>query len=599
LEIGLVGEVMRRLPSRVARLAILVLLLAPAARRVAAQTDAWLPGAGLPTPRRLLAAASAGGKVYTFGGCGSPCFQPPLHTSDLEERLVEIYDPGSDSWSSAAGRMPAIFFGGAAAAPGDGEKVYLFGGFVTGSETWAYDPTRDAWTRKANMPSSRHGLAAVALDGKVYVVGGSNGSAALGAVEVYDPATDSWSQRTPLPTPRVFLAAAVLDGRIFAIGGSPDCCGDGATDVVEIYDPATGAWRPGTPLPRALQVSAAASVNGRIYVAGGFIPGQGVQGSTFEYDPTADRWSEKASLKVPRDQAPAVVAADGIHLLGGSKDCHCQALADHERYAPLRADVRIEKDDFVDEVCPGQEISYTITVTNVGQLAVSGARVMDSAPPSLTGATWCRAVNGAACGAQDQRPAPIDDLVVLPVGGVVIYTLTGTVDLAATGKIENTATVELPGGNRIESPPDTDVVRRGRLFVTKTDGQDHIVPGQTVVYEITVRHDCPAPVTVTVEDILTTSRLENVRWCRGAACTPSVPGDLRQTVSIATGGVRYRVAGGVGTAFCHCDGPPPTPLANEVCASAPGLDRACARDVDPVATSATTPQAISAGPPGR
>jgi uncharacterized repeat protein (TIGR01451 family) len=582
-----IGEAMAgRMPRWVACLTGVVFA---SSAPIFAQGDAWVPSADLPTPRRLLAAAAVAGKVYTFGGCGSPCFQPPLHTSTFEERRVEVYDPRLNSWS-IAGRMPSIFFGGAAAAPGDG-KVYLFGGFVTGHETWGYDPQRDTWSRKKDMPFSRHGLAAVALGGKVYVLGGSSGSAALGGLEVYDPATDSWSPRAPLPTPRVFLGAAVLDGRVYAIGGSPDCCAQGATDIVEIYDPATNTWRPGRPLPRALQVSAAASVNGRIYVAGGFIPGQGVQGSTFEYDLVADRWTEKAPLTVPRDQAPAVAVADGIHLLGGSKDCHCQALDDHERYVPLTADLRIEKDDGFSEVCPAQALSYAITVTNAGPSAVSGARVSDVVSPLLTGATWtCRPAAGAACGSEGPRPPPIDDRVVLPAGGRVTYTLTGTLDLGATGTLANTATVELPGGVTDPDPTnnsatDSDVVRRGRLFVTKTDGRDEVHPGETVLYEITTRHDCPAPVVVTVEDMLTASGLEEVEWCRGAGCTPLIAGDLRQTVVIAAkGSVTYRAAGTVGDAPCTCGGSPPAPLTNQACATAPGLRRWCARDIDSIAT---------------
>lgn len=46
----------------------------------------------LPTARRLLAAAAEGDLIFTFGGCGSPCFQPPFHTSTFEETRLEIFD---------------------------------------------------------------------------------------------------------------------------------------------------------------------------------------------------------------------------------------------------------------------------------------------------------------------------------------------------------------------------------------------------------------------------------------------------------------------------------------------------------------------------
>jgi N-acetylneuraminic acid mutarotase len=147
--------------------------------------DTWQPIDPLPTPRRLLAAAEEGGRVYTFGGCGSPCFGPPAHSSTFEETRVEVLDPAPGRWSGGRAPIPAIFFGGAAAAPGNG-RVYLLGGFLTGDRTLEYTPASDSWRSRAPMPSARHGLAAVAIGGEVYAVGGSDGTAASGALEIYD-----------------------------------------------------------------------------------------------------------------------------------------------------------------------------------------------------------------------------------------------------------------------------------------------------------------------------------------------------------------------------------------------------------------------------
>src|SRR5262245_39497136 len=179
---------------------LLVAILAPSGGRALAQGDPWNPTAPpLPTARRLLAAAVEGGKIYTFGGCGSPCFEPPLHTSTVEERRVEVFDPGAgpgaDPWSERR-PMPAILFGAAAAAPGNG-RIYTFGGYVTGQLVQEYDPATDTWTAKAPMPTPRYGLAAVALAGKIYVLGGGSGSGPSAALEVYDPATDLWSPKAP------------------------------------------------------------------------------------------------------------------------------------------------------------------------------------------------------------------------------------------------------------------------------------------------------------------------------------------------------------------------------------------------------------------
>ena len=232
-----------------------------------------------------------------------------------------------------------------AAAPGNG-KIYLFGGFVTGNSVYEYDPIADSWSRKAPMPTPRHGLAAAVLDGKIYVAGGSNGSAPSDALEVYDPAKDSWTRLAPpMPTPRVFLAAAALDGKIYAMGGSPDCCGNGRTNAVEIYDTkaAPPSWSHAASLPVALQSSAGAAANGKIYVLGGFIPGQGVQGSTFEYDPAPgmQTWTFRATMLDPRPGPRGGVDGRGReccrgdpHVLGGSVDCHCKARGTQSSYTP-------------------------------------------------------------------------------------------------------------------------------------------------------------------------------------------------------------------------------------------------------------------------
>ena len=313
-----------------ALLALVALLRS--AQPAQAQADGWRSKRSLPTPRRLLAAATEGGLVYTFGGCGSPCFQPPFHTSTLEETRVEVFDPAADAWTERR-PIPAIFFGGAAAAPGDG-RIYLAGGTFTGNLLLAYQPAADAWSTRAPMPTARYGLAVAALGGKLYAVGGSGPSAAL---EIYDPATDTWTAAAPMPTARVFLAAAALGGKLYAVGGSPDCCGGARTAAVEAYDPATGRWQARAPLPVALQVSAAAALDGKLYVFGGNIPGADSQRFTFEYDPAADAWAARTAMPTPRDQAPAAVVGgvDGkAYVLGGSIHCHCSALGDNEEYTP-------------------------------------------------------------------------------------------------------------------------------------------------------------------------------------------------------------------------------------------------------------------------
>ncbi len=580
-----------------------------------ARGDFWERKPPLLTPRRLLAAAVYEGKIYTFGGCGSPCFQPPLHTSTFEETRVEVFDPKvppPDGAWSVKRPIPAILFGAAAAT--SGKKIYLFGGFVTGNATYEYDPEGDTWKREAPMPTPRHGLAAVAVDGKIYVLGGSNGSAPSRALEIYDPAKNTWERGPSMPTARVFLAAAVVGKEIYAIGGSPDCCGEGRTDAVEVYHVDRKSWRAAAPLRVALQVSAAATAaNGKIYVFGGFIPGSGVQDTTFEYDSATDDWDTKTRLLPPRsggepgrDQAAAVALEDGIHLLGGSTDCHCRALDDHDRYVPdgvppLKADLQVIKDNKLEQLFPRQEnVVYTIVVRNNGPDPVEGATVTDGLPTLFNGATWSCA---PSAGATRTAPCPglgqsLNDRVNLPVGGRVTYTLAGTVAANARGRVTNCAEVKAPEGvmerdlgNNVDCDSDP-VVRCLVPTITKTDGRHEVEPGEKPIYEITVGNPYPAPLLVTVEDDLLASGLTAVSWCQGAACTPSTEGNLKDEEDLPAGGtVVYRATGSVpDTPPCVCT--PPPPIKNTATATP-------VRELDPKCKASVTDEdPIRPSPPG-
>lgn len=549
----------------------------------------WSPQPSMPTPRRLLAAAVEGKAIYTFGGCGSPCFAPPLHTSTLEETRLEVFENGE--WSVRK-RIPAILFGAAAAAVPKKHRIYLFGGFVTGSTTYEYNPEADSWSRKAAMPTPRYGLAAVTLNGKIYVLGGSNGSAATGALEVYDPDHNSWSQKAPMPTPRVFLAAAVVNGKIYAIGGSPDCCGDSGTDVVEVYDPITNSWSRAASLPKELQVSAAVTINDKIYVFGGFIPGSGVQGSTFEYDPAMNKWSPKADMQEPRDQAPAVVLGGIAHVVGGSVACHCQARDTHDSYTPPSpplqpmADLEIQKESVPPDVVvsPGQTLKYRIKVTNLGPDAVSGATVMDDLKATgLQHTCWCL---DSDC--PPARPCPpsrrgnLSDIVALEANHSVVYEVTGTVPSSATGGITNVAKVVPPAKpqdknprnnsatttNPIEPPVDCEV------SITKTASPSPVAPGDEISYTITVDNTCPAAVQATVTDDLTATGLTDIQWCRGSHCDS---GDIDETVELpANGSVTYEVTG---TVPCACR---TTQIENTACVTAPGHPEDCSSTTVPI-----------------
>lgn len=537
-------------------------------------------------PRRLLAVAVEGDKVFTFGGCGSPCFDPVLHPSTLEETLVEVYDPRTDLWTTSPRPIPAILFGAAAAAPGNG-RIYTFGGYVGGSLVQEYDPQADAWCPRAPMPTPRFGLAAVALGGKVYALGGSGPSAAL---EIYDPAADRWASGAAMPTARVFLAAVALGGRIYALGGSPDCCGASQTDTVEVYEPASDSWTSAAPLPVAQQLSGAVALNGRVYAFAGFIPGVGAQRATWEYDPQANRWSERAPMPTARDQAGVVLLGARAHVLGGSTDCHCRALAENESYTPaspplpVPVDLAVEIEGDPGPLCPGAQARYRITATHQGPATVTGAVVEAVFPQELREVRWsCSPTPGASCRAGN---GPfLHDLVTLPPGGRVTYTVHGIVReglaMPSGGRLlVNSAVIVPPAGVEDASPANNQASTSTRLIaiadlaITKSDGVAEVELGGVTHYVITVSNLGPCPVTgASVRDPFGPGLADVVWTCvpsPGATCQESGAGRIHDLVNLGFQGEAVYTAQARVTAGVGCPHSPCTPVSNTARVLAPG-----------------------------
>jgi uncharacterized repeat protein (TIGR01451 family) len=551
----------------------------------------WQAECPMPTPRRLLAAAAEGGKIYTLGGCGSACFEPPLQTSTFEPTRVEVYDPVANSWS-ARQPMPVILFGAAAVAPGNG-MIYTLGGVLSGNVVQQYDPLTDVWSLRQPMPTPRYGLAAVALNQKIYAIGGSGPS---NAVEMYDPATDTWTPRAPMPTARVYLAAAAVGGKIYAMGGSPDCCGNSQTAVVEVYDPVADTWAAVAPLPIALQLSAAAgSAGGQVYAFGGFIPGAGAQGPTFAYTPTLNTWTSLAPMPTPRDQAPAALVDTvstqdpTVYVIGGAIQCHCQALAVNQRYTPAppqSANLAARIAQASPEASACELVRYSITVTNSGPGPASGAVVTDAFAPSLQDLTWtCTPSQGARCtpasaGVTDH----ITDQVDLPVGGSITYRVSARLDPAATGVLHDSVSVAPPAGvtdpqlANNQAAADAPIASCA-VAVAKTADTAIAQPAGTLGFTIVVTNHALAGVSVKLTDALTAGGLTATAWCRGAGCTALQPAaQIDDVTSVPPGGAAtYQVSG---TVPCGAQA-----VSNTACAVGPDGVSRCAGSSVPVAPS--------------
>ncbi len=430
-------------------------------------TNTWALKASLP-----------GGTRYGLVAVGTPPMRmvdgPALvaaggYANGLIINRVEMFDPASNTWSGRAAMTSNRNYHGVATTA-DG-AVYAMGGYTAPGQATnsleKYDPATRTWTTKTPMPTTRLALGvATGADGKLYAAGGMTaGGTYLATLEVYDPKTDTWdTTRAAMPSARGYLALiAATNGKLYAVGGSDS---GGITGRVEEYDPATNAWTTKASLatPRRALGLAAAS-NGKIYAAGGY-GSSGFYSSVEEYDPVADTWTTKAPMSVARGWPALVGTRNGrVYAAGGTGDGSNQ-LGSAEEYDPatdtwnakadlpggpryglvgaatqLYADLAVTMSDSPDPVIAGNNLTYTIGVTNNGPDPASLATFTDPLP---AGATFVSidAPSGWTCTTPDVGSNGTVSCTnpALAVGSGS-FTLVARVDPARTTTQSNTATV--------------------------------------------------------------------------------------------------------------------------------------------------------------
>jgi len=253
----------------------------------------WVAKRGMPTPRRDFATAAIDGRIYVIGGGDVMAGIVPAPVTDV----VEVYDPATDSWTSAP-PMPTAVTDHVAVTLGG--RIYVIGGqealWPMTDIVQEYDPATQLWTTRTSMPTERRGAAAAVMAGKIYVVGGSSGGFDLATVEAYDPATDSWAALAPLSEPRRDLAAATVNGRLLALGGYG--LTRGYEDLVEAYDPQADSWAPLAPMPIP-RIDFAVGLTGTELITAGGGNWARALNEVYGYDPSNDAWRARTPLPIP------------------------------------------------------------------------------------------------------------------------------------------------------------------------------------------------------------------------------------------------------------------------------------------------------------
>ncbi|MCT7657441.1 serine/threonine-protein kinase [Mycobacterium deserti] len=276
---------------------------------------AWKLGAPIPTPRRMLGAASDGKLVYVVGGSNG--------TSDLA--TVETYDPAADTWA-ALPELPGrrSDFG---VAYTDGRLVVV-GGISAGAvlkSVVSLDLATQSWNGLPDLTVARHGMALAGVGRTVYAIGGSTGP----GDDQVTPAAESlklqprkpqpapaWRALPDAPTERLMMAWTVLGDEIWVAGGMRH----GETlQTVESYNTRTGVWQPQPPLPIPLHHAAAATYKGEMVVLGGATDNI-AEPSNKAFVLRAGKWEELPGLTHARAAPAAAVVGDKLVVVGGQDD---------------------------------------------------------------------------------------------------------------------------------------------------------------------------------------------------------------------------------------------------------------------------------------
>ena len=199
---------------------------------------------------------------------------------------------------------------------------------------------------------------------------------------------------------------------------------------------------------------------------------------------------------------------------------------------------------------PGLSLTYTLVVSNLGPSTSTNALVQDTLPADVTGATWTVSYTGGATGPVSGSGNVNATLTTMPLGGTATFTITATPDYRLDTPLANTATVTATDGlidpdlNNNTSTVSSTPTPVADLQIVKTDGVTSYVPGQQLVYTITVTNAGPSFVTgAVVADVFDSSIITSATWIatitQGQADLRGQvrgTGSLNQTIDLGPGG---------------------------------------------------------------
>ena len=242
------------------------------------------------------------------------------------------------------------------------------------------------------------------------------------------------------------------------------------------------------------------------------------------------------------------------------------------------ADLSLVKTGSPASVALGEQVTYTLLLSNAGPTDAQNSTLRDLLPAGLSGAE-----HSADGGITWEPWSGILNLGVLPAGETQTHLIRATVSAGAVGSLTNTASVASdtpdPDPSNNTDTHETPVVFSADLSVSKTGPADPVEPGQLLTYTIAISNAGPD----TARDVLLTdttppelSRVEfsldgGASWSPWSGAIPlgDLPGGSSQSL-LLRGGLSQTAQGNLSnTAVVFSPTPDPDPENNRSTSTLP------------------------------
>ncbi len=191
----------------------------------------------------------------------------------------------------------------------------------------------------------------------------------------------------------------------------------------------------------------------------------------------------------------------------------------------------------------GQDLNYTLVVSNSGPSNATGLVIADAIPVQLTNVSWSTELAGGAsltAGATGTgNTLNITGSLPSGEGNTITVNITGKVDPAFVGTFTNTATVGATGQSTVSSGPVvTNIFNQPGVTISKS-GPSKISAGTIITYTLEVRNSGPSNAPGAVITDAVPAQITGVSW------TATAPGAAAVTVGATGTGNALSVTGNI------------------------------------------------------